>query len=221
MNYQSILMFNNQIDLTYNIIRDTFDFEYNNKNYQDNLKIVNFGNITNDMYIHIIELTKNTFSYILQLMKQNNNKIADANKYINKFTSKIYICKIRINVLSEIVESIDLTLNTCFKIKSFLEKLLYKYNYHIIHHYLYNYSLLIQKIKATQYQASKLIAESCVFLNIASNDAKEILELFPLDESEKENLELLDLEQFNIYHGVTDKTFSSVTNIIQLMNDMM
>lgn len=220
MNRQNMRDINIKIDLNYDFIRETFDMGCNNYYYQSNLKNINFNSITTDMYIHIIEMTKSTFDNLIKIMKSNKRIIELANLNISYLTPKIEICKMRLNVLSDVLEYISIILNLSFKIKSFLEKLLYKYNYDIVQNYYCRYQLLINKLQKTYFDGTKMIGEACKYLKACEDDSKEILELFPIDDDYVEIMDNSYLSQLNIHSGVDNGTVASITNIIELSNDM-
>lgn len=165
-------------DLTYHIINKIFsandDVPYINR--------INFNNITSDMYIYIIEFTKTMNSYFIEQLTQYKQIIKHANKNINHLNSKYEISKIRIEIFDNIQDNLNKILNTSFKIKDFLQRLLYRYNYQIIQYYLCSYMLIIKKIGDFFGKSTALYNEAVEYINLCQEDAKEILELFPVDD---------------------------------------
>lgn len=189
-------------ELTYTMINKTFSLEQTSMHYCTNLINTSFDNITNEMYLYCIDLSRKTYTFYVNELSKYSNVIRNLNYNSNYFTSKYELSKNRKIVLSDIVLSVSIILNTCFKIKLFLQKLLEKYNYEIITYYLNKYSLVINRLNNFTIEANDVIIESITYMQVCENDYVEILELFPIGQDDDiKDHDIIDIEtEDNIYN---------------------
>lgn len=173
---------NNNIEneLTYYKLNEIFSLDQHNMFYNIYMNKINFKNITHELYIYSINLTKTRFKFFVNKINEFNYTIKNKNLNITYLTSKQEVCKNRITVLSDIVLSLNIILNTSFKIKIFLEKLLSIYDCKIMEHYFKKYSLIIDEINKFCIRGNNIIIKSVNYLQSCQNDYREILELFPI-----------------------------------------
>lgn len=202
-------------EITPDIINKYFyinDITINFIDTSTNIDNINFTSITTDIYLYIIEKCRITLNYFKNKLEEFYQIIKNADETITFLTTKLELCDIRIKTLSTITVYLDIIINTSFKIKHLIGKLLYSYSYTKLQYYYCNFTIVIDKCLNWNKTVKTLLDESYNYLNLSYQDVDELCELFNIDKNEFISNEPTS-KNYNIIYNILPISTNAIDNI--------